>query len=727
MQSKHIIPCGGLRVTGPLDSGKQVLPLNLWSGKRSGDNVTLEVEDLHTALFKPVPPEFEDLLEIAAYVFCADQATSRGGKDVDRFGERWRRHFEFKIPVRVPEFWNRADVMALLRETLEFLADDFFDFEFVHGTNAPPMQEYFPKLLTAGPQDEIEGVVLFSGGLDSLAGAVEESVAQKRRIMLVRHKPTDKLNNVLLNLERLLAEKAGKFKPTHLHVRIYKDKDLNKNYTQRTRSFLYAAIGVTVSRMLGLDLLRFYENGVVSMNLPVCAQVVGSRATRTTHPRVLAAFQRLFSAVAGNPFRVKNEFIWDTKADVIKRILKHGCGDLIPASISCAHVYGFSNEFPHCGTCSQCIDRRMGVVAAGAEAYDPAAKYKCDVFTGERPKDEDRMMVATYVERANQMGKVRNAGELIARYPEVARMIAFLEGKPVAVADKVLELHHRHAAEVNNAIEVMLARHPKEMRQRSLPRDCLLRLTFDSGGAATAAAPAEKPFAEMQEKRWETEDEASNVYRLRKGYKVWTLVFQGKPDVLADKRALELVEYLLKHPPDEAIHASELENRVDGSPLVDGAGAIETDGEEGGQAGAVGGVIQEATGTRLMGGVGVILKRKLAEQRSIRDDDSLPAGERATAELKLTELLRAHGRGGKMAGAAEQAVDRVRKAIKEFIKGLKQAEVTRGKPNAVLRAFGEHLERHLYLPSMGARGRAGASGRPGCFTYERPSGVVWKE
>ena len=97
MQAKHIIPCGGLTAAGPADDGAVVLPLNLWSGRRDGNDITLKMEDLHENLYKAVPAEFQDLLEIAAYVYCADQATRRGGKNVDGFGDAWRRHFCFKI------------------------------------------------------------------------------------------------------------------------------------------------------------------------------------------------------------------------------------------------------------------------------------------------------------------------------------------------------------------------------------------------------------------------------------------------------------------------------------------------------------------------------------------------------------------------------------------------------------------------------------------------------
>jgi ribosome modulation factor len=172
---------------------------------------------------------------------------------------------------------------------------------------------------------------------------------------------------------------------------------------------------------------------------------------------------------------------------------------------------------------------------------------------------------------------------------------------------------------------------------------------------------------------------------------------------------------------------------VDGRPLIDGAGAIEVDGHPNGNGDgdgemALGGVIQEGAGKKLMGTITLpALKAELAGHRKAMEDPLLPQDERDDARQKLNELLRAHQRGGKMAGAAGRAADRVRKAIKAKIDGWKKLERTKGKPNKVVQAFAAHLEQHLWLPSMGGRGRAGASGRPGCFTYEPPSGVVWRD
>ncbi len=83
----------------------------------------------------------------------------------------------------------------------------------------------------------------------------------------------------------MLAQKTGDNVPHRNTVQVHKTKELNHEYTQRSRSFLYVSIDATIGRMLNFQSVRFNENGVISLNLPVCAQVVGGRAPRTTHPR----------------------------------------------------------------------------------------------------------------------------------------------------------------------------------------------------------------------------------------------------------------------------------------------------------------------------------------------------------------------------------------------------------------------------------------------------------
>ena len=59
---------------------------------------------------------------------------------------------------------------------------------------------------------------------------------------------------------------------------------------------------------------------MTSLNLPVSPQVLGGRASRTTHPKVLDAFERLFRELFQPEFVVDNPFQWMTKADVLSEL-----------------------------------------------------------------------------------------------------------------------------------------------------------------------------------------------------------------------------------------------------------------------------------------------------------------------------------------------------------------------------------------------------------------------
>ena len=436
----------------------------------------------------------------------------------------------------------------------------------------------------------------------------------------------------------------------------------------------------------------------------------------------------VLAAAAGSEFSVANEFIWETNADVVRRLVKADCGDLIASSVGCAQ------GIPRCGVCLHCIDRRLGIIAAGAESHDSGGNYRKDVFTGERPGNEDRVLIAKFVDRANTMSKLHDVGEMMANYPEALRAMDAIAGKQAAVGARILDLHRRHASEVNIAIERGFAGNAKALRERTLIRNCLLGLICDgeSVGRANGASGTNRTDEvvrasggghERQETRWGRRLKEPDCHRLSKGHKVWLLVFEGREAGLAHERGIELINHLLKNPPEEPMHATELEARVDGGAIGEGV----LDRMDGIGAPNVGGVIQEASGRKLSGGLGEILKRELAELREAEEDLTLPESEREAAGEEIQQLLSANAKGGRFIGAAGQSVDRVRKAIKGFISELKLAESGGGGPNSVLRDFGEHLERYLWAPSMGVKGRIGAVGRAGCFTYEAPAGVRWGE
>jgi len=141
MQDKRYIICGNAPTSGIEENPERDLRLRLW-GKDGPDKITLRIEDIHKKMSKDVPDSFQDLLEIATYVYCADQAIPRGADDVDSFGHGWRRNLHFIIPVRNPDFWNGEEIQQALCSTLGFLSDDSYHFEFTKLQEAQAFQGY---------------------------------------------------------------------------------------------------------------------------------------------------------------------------------------------------------------------------------------------------------------------------------------------------------------------------------------------------------------------------------------------------------------------------------------------------------------------------------------------------------------------------------------------------------------------------------------------------------
>ena len=483
MGNERYIICGDATATIPAECEADTLRLHLY-GADDDHKITLQINDIRTQMYKEVPARFHDLLDIATYVFTADQAIVRGSKDVETFGSSWRRRLHFVVPVGDVDFWRSEKVRQCLQATLGFLSDDHYEFDFVPIKQRPSFQGFLNFNDKGAMLGFPEQVVMFSGGLDSLGGAVDEIVNQKRRVILVNHRPTPKLDKRYRAIRDLLDAKAANNPPCHIRVTVHKQKWMNAEYTQRTRSFLFASLGATIANMLGQSNVRFYENGVISMNLPICAQVVGGKATRTTHPRVLHGFQTLLSMITEGTFTVENPFIWKTKGEVVSLIAKAGCAQLIGPSISCTHTWEITKEHSHCGTCSQCVDRRFSIIAAGMEQYDPLDQYKVDVFTESREKNEhiheDKTMFASYLERANQVDRFAGATQFLARYPEIARALRYLDGDPGASVQRCHEMYKQHSAEVNAVIDKMFSLHGPAIRQRTLPADAMMRIVYES-------------------------------------------------------------------------------------------------------------------------------------------------------------------------------------------------------------------------------------------------------
>lgn len=422
-----------------------------------------------------LPPRLIDFLEIAAYTFTADCATDRGDKWTDGSStEPWRRDLAFVIPVRDVAFWNKVEVRNLIEELLDFLSNDRYSFTFVPLLRDRVTQPYFQF----GDQKEWpfhhpERVIMFSGGLDSLAGAVE-TASQGGRLVLVSHRPVSTMDS---RQQELFTQLQKKFPGRLIRIPVWVNKSkAAKESTQRTRSFLFCALGALVAQSVHADGVRFYENGAVSLNLPIAQEVLQARASRTTHPVTLYLLSSLCAAVTGRGFAVDNPYLFKTKTEVVASLATHQAAHLIPFSCSCSHSM-FKPKNRHCGHCSQCIDRRFAVAGAGLLDYEPATDYVSDVFVGRREKELDRAIAVDYTRHGIELNKQSN-DQLAERFSaEISRAVRY-EANRGETAQQLIAMHKRHGAVVTQVLRQAVREQAATLSEGALDSTSLLALAI---------------------------------------------------------------------------------------------------------------------------------------------------------------------------------------------------------------------------------------------------------
>lgn len=435
-------------------------------GKVKG--VTLQIGRLSKSLVLSLPSRAIDLIEIASFVYAIDASVPRGGPTDRNLGAMWYRRFVIEVPVRDYGFWSDPDVLEALQATLEFLSGDQFEFTFSQvekQASGPGPYFDFGREGAWAP----DTVMLFSGGLDSFAGALEEIVERKNKVALISHFSSTKISPIQRDLQKAVADKFGSEMLMHFPMKVQLKSGTNTEGTHRTRSFLFASLGMAIAVAFGKDRISFYENGVVSLNLPPVANVLGTRATRTTHPQTLSKFGNLFSRIFGKSLRADNPFFWRTKTEVVEAIARLGMRDQIAHTRSCADVHNQTRQYAHCGRCSQCIDRRFAVLAAGLEAFDPEEAYRVDLMTGVRKAVQDKEAALSYVRLALGYETMPPA-ELERRFPEVLRAVGYLNEPPETVLALITGLLKRHGHSVAGVLRAAMAnQQPDHFPKDSLP------------------------------------------------------------------------------------------------------------------------------------------------------------------------------------------------------------------------------------------------------------------
>ncbi len=313
-----------------------------------------------------------DLFLISSIVYGIDILLPRSVAS----DNNWNREIEVIIPVENAIVFN--DNKRLLNDTLTFLTGDLWNLSFEKSTlNLLYQDGKRSKLRDDTIRRTYKVVNLFSGGMDSLIGAINQLTNSKDRLLLVSH--CDSIfKGARSDQDALYSQLCSKFQNfSILQTNVSMSKwDVNgnryqKETTLRSRSFLFMSMAVLIANAIDHNLqINIPENGTISLNYPLTPSRKSSCSTRTTHPHFLILYNMLLKSL-GIDNHIVNPYQFKTKGEMVKECLDV---DFLKSTYSLSCSCGKRGtrkdirDNPHvhnCGVCMPCIYRRCALSQIG--------------------------------------------------------------------------------------------------------------------------------------------------------------------------------------------------------------------------------------------------------------------------------------------------------------------------------------------------------------------------
>ena len=289
----------------------------------------------------------------------------------------WSREIEVEFPVESPDLFNGGK--NELEQLLSFLTGDYWQISFIQ-RDVTPLFVNTKKVYSNDYRKSHKKISLFSGGLDSLIGVIDELAKSKNIMVLVSHyDATFKgAKSDQDKIDKILYKKYSHYHLLQTRVDLagydINGNKINTETTLRSRSFLFLCQAVFVASSIedGIEIL-IPENGTISLNHPLTPSRRSSCSTRTAHPYYLIKVVDFISKLGLNHL-IKNGYEMKTKGEMLEECIDK---DILRAtykkSCSCAKrgtrkdIRDVMTGTNHCGICMPCIYRRVALHKIGID------------------------------------------------------------------------------------------------------------------------------------------------------------------------------------------------------------------------------------------------------------------------------------------------------------------------------------------------------------------------
>jgi 7-cyano-7-deazaguanine synthase in queuosine biosynthesis len=365
--------------------------------------------------FKRNPQQTTSVLLFASVIYAIDRSVERKRYSVDG----WSR--EFEVELRVPEADRFMQSKELIDQMLGYLTGDYWSCNF-DNCDLPEM----PTYEDCKSFDNISQVNLFSGGMDSLIGAIDFMASAKTgKVFLASHYDSD-MNGPKSDQTRLLKQFKSKYSNRFMSLPKYPSvlikSHVSKETTCRSRSLMFIAIALQVAINKGVGIV-VPENGSVSLNYPLSPSRRSSCSTRTTHPVVLNYLRLLFKDLE-IPVDIENPYELMTKGEMVKSCVdKDFLLYVNQESNSCGK--GKRRQFfyddysaTHCGRCMPCMYRKAALLGCDDQTRYGVTINHLYQIKGEKLSDDFYAMLNFLKKNLSDddiRHELRNAG--LGRFP----------------------------------------------------------------------------------------------------------------------------------------------------------------------------------------------------------------------------------------------------------------------------------------------------------------------